>query len=57
VGLEMIMPRSNSIVIPLKEAKEEGGVKLKEGEEKRFEEIGFEVGKVLASKGKEAIPA
>jgi hypothetical protein len=32
--------------------KEEGGARLKEGEEKRFEQIGLQVGAALAARGR-----
>ncbi len=44
-GLEIIMPRASPIVVSHKE--EEGGIKLKEGEEKKFEQIGLQVGATL----------
>ena len=40
--LEIIAPRESAIVFGLKE--KEGGARLKEGEEKRFEQIGFRLG-------------
>jgi flavodoxin len=50
LGLEMIIPRTSAIVASQKE--EKGGVKLKEGEERRFEQIGLQVGTALLARGK-----
>jgi flavodoxin len=54
LGLQIIAPRESAIVFGLK--KEEDGARLKEGEEKRFEQIGTEVGTALAARGT-VIPA
>ncbi|MGA9842480.1 MAG: hypothetical protein WBQ25_09215 [Nitrososphaeraceae archaeon] len=40
--LEIIAPRASAIVFGMKE--KEGRASLKEGEEKRFEQIGFRLG-------------
>ena len=40
--LDIIAPRESAIVFGQKE--KEGGARLKEGEEKRFEQIGFRLG-------------
>jgi flavodoxin len=50
LGLEIITPHSSAIVVSHKEA--QGGVKLKEGEEERFEQIGVQVGTALLAKKK-----
>jgi flavodoxin len=50
LGLQIIAPRQSAIVLGLK--KEEGGARLKEGEEKRFEQIGLQVGTALAARGR-----
>jgi flavodoxin len=44
LGFQIIAPRESAIVFGVK--KEEGGAKLKEGEEKRFEQIGNEIAKM-----------
>ena len=49
-GLQIIAPRESAIVFGAK--KEEGGARLKEGEEKRFEQIGIQVGTALAARGR-----
>lgn len=56
LGLQIMAPRASAIVFTLKERGAIAGARLKEGEEKRFEEIGKQVGTALASKGK-VIPA
>jgi flavodoxin len=48
-GLQIIAPRESALVFGVK--KEEGGARLKEGEEKRFEQIGTQVGTALAARG------
>ncbi|MCL5067364.1 MAG: flavodoxin family protein [Thaumarchaeota archaeon] len=48
-GLVMVVPRSSALVVSVKEV--EGGVKLKDGEEKRFEQFGRHVGTALAARG------
>jgi len=50
LGLQIIAPRESAIVFGVK--KEEGGARLKEGEEKRFEQIGTQVGTALAVRGR-----
>ncbi|MGA2240256.1 MAG: flavodoxin domain-containing protein [Candidatus Bathyarchaeia archaeon] len=47
-GLQIIAPRESAIVFGVK--KEEGGARVKEGEEKRFEQIGLQVGTALAAR-------
>ena len=49
-GLQIIAPRESALVFGVK--KEEGGARLKEGEEKRFEQIGIQVGTDLAARGR-----
>jgi flavodoxin len=49
-GLQTIAPRESALVFGVK--KEEGGARLKEGEEKRFEQIGIQVGTALAARGR-----
>jgi flavodoxin len=50
LGLQIIAPRKSALVLGVK--KEEGGARLKEGEEKRFEQIGTQVGTALAARGR-----
>jgi flavodoxin len=50
LGLQIIAPRQSAIVLGAK--KEQGGARLKEGEEKRFEQIGTQVGTALPSRGR-----
>jgi hypothetical protein len=50
LGLQIIAPRESAIVFGVK--KEEGGARLKEGEEKRFEQIGTQVETSLTPRGK-----
>jgi len=50
LGLQIIVPRESAIVFSVK--KEEGGVRLKEGEEKRFEQVGTQVGIALTARGR-----
>lgn len=47
-GLQIIAPRESAIVFGVK--KEEGSARLKEGEEKRFEQVGLQVGAALAAR-------
>ena len=49
-GFQIIAGRESAIVFGVK--KEEGGARLKEGEEKRFEQIGTHVGTALAARRK-----
>ena len=53
-GLEIIAPRASATVVSHKD--DEGGIRLKEGEEKRFEQIGREVGTAFLARA-EGIPA
>jgi len=46
LGLHIIAPRASAIVFRVKE--KEGGARLKEGEDKRFEQIGLQVGTIKA---------
>ena len=48
LGLQIIAPRESAIVFGVK--KEEGSARLKEGEEKRFEQVGLKVGSTLAAR-------
>ncbi len=52
LGLRIIAPRESAIVFALKEAGAITGARLKEGEEKRFEQIGTQVGTALAARGR-----
>ena len=52
LGLQIIAPRESATVFTLKERGAITGARLKEGEEKRFEHIGLQVGTTLATKGK-----
>jgi len=52
LGLRIIAPRESAIVLTLKERGAITGARLKEGEEKRFEEIGTQVGTALAARGR-----
>jgi|SRR5579875_714615 len=58
LGLDIILDRTSAIVVPQKE-NQQGGVMLKEGEEKRFAEIGRQVGAAYLEAGKRTatIPA
>jgi len=49
LGLQMITPRESAIVLTLKERGVITGARLKEGEQKKFEQIGLEVGGALAA--------
>ena len=53
LGLQIIAPRESAIVLGLK--KEEGCARLKEGEEKRFEQVGLQVGTMKAQSGARTI--
>jgi flavodoxin len=55
LGLQVIAPRESAIVFSLKERGAITGAKLKEGEEKRFEQIGLQVGTVTAQSGGQTI--
>jgi len=50
--LEVIAPRESAIIFTLKERGVVTGARLKEGEEKRFEQIGAQVGTALATRGR-----
>ncbi len=54
-GLEMIAPRESALILGRQKG-EKGNVKLKDGEDERFEQIGHQVGTMLAAKEK-TIPA
>ena len=47
--LKLIAPRESAIVLGIKE--KDGGARLKEGEEMRFEQIGLQIGTVKAQSG------
>ena len=49
LGLRIIVPRESAIVFSLKERGSIIGARLKEGEEKRFEQVGVQVGTALAA--------
>jgi flavorubredoxin len=49
LGFRIIAPRESAIVSSLKERGAITGARFKEGEEKRFEQVGVEVGTVLAA--------
>jgi len=53
LGLQIIAPRESAIVLGLK--KEEGCARIKEGEEKRFEQVGLQVGTMKAQSGARTI--
>ena len=55
MGLLITAQHSSAIVSNQKEA--EGGIQLKEGEEKRFEQVGLQVGTAFLASRKEVIPA
>ena len=59
LGLEIILERASAIVVSQKE--KQGGIMLKDSEENRLEEIGFQVGtaflKAISLRKKEAVPA
>jgi len=48
--IELIAPRESAIVFTLKERGAITGARLKEGEEKRFEQIGLRLGSTLAAR-------
>ena len=50
LGLQIIAPRESAVVFGVK--KEEGSMRLKEGEEKKFEQAGTQVGTALAAEGR-----
>jgi flavodoxin len=49
-GLKIIAPRESALVFSLKERGATTGARLKEGEEKRFEQVGLQVGSALAAR-------
>ena len=49
-GLQIIAPRESAIVFALKEMGEITGARLKEGEERRFRQIGLQLGTELLAK-------
>ena len=49
-GLKIIAPRESALVFSLKERGAIASARLKEGEEKRFEQIGTQVGTALAAR-------
>jgi flavodoxin len=55
LGLEVIAPHESAIVFTLKERGAITGARLKEGEEKRFEHIGLQVGTITAQSGGQTI--
>ena len=55
LGLEVIAPHESAIVFTLKERGAITGARLKEGEEKRFEQIGLQVGTIAAQSGGQTI--
>jgi len=55
LGLQIIAPRDSAIVFALKERGAITGARLKEGEEKRLEQIGLRVGTMKAQSGAQTI--
>ena len=55
LGLQIIAPRESAIVFALKETGTITGASLKEGEEKRFEQIGLQIGTMKAQSGGQTI--
>jgi flavodoxin len=53
--LQIIAPRESAMVFTLKERGAITGARLKEGEEKRFEQIGLQVGTITAQPGRPTI--
>jgi flavodoxin len=51
-GLQIIAPCESALVFSLKERGAVTGARLKEGEEKRFEQIGIQVGTAVAARGR-----
>jgi flavorubredoxin len=49
LGVKLTAPRESAIVLGIKE--KDGGARLKEGEEMRFEQIGIQIGTVKAQSG------
>lgn len=52
LGLQVIAPRESATVSTVKNKDAIDGARLKEGEEKRFEQIGTQVGAALAAAGR-----
>jgi flavodoxin len=50
LSLQIIAPRESAIALSLKEGGTITGARLKEGEEKRFEQVGLQVGAALAAR-------
>ena len=50
LGLQIIAPRESAMVSSSKERGAIAGARLKEGEEKRFEQVGLQVGTALAAR-------
>jgi len=50
LGLRIIAPRESAMVFALKEASAIAGARLKEGEEKRFGQVGTQVGTALTAR-------
>jgi flavodoxin len=50
LNLRIIAPRESAVVLSLKERGAITGARLKEGEEKRFEQVGLQVGSALAAR-------
>jgi len=55
-GLQIIVPRESAIVFALKEMGTITGARLKEGEDKRFKEIGVQLGTELLAKKEHQAP-
>ncbi len=53
--MKMIAPRESALMLG-RQKSEKGNVKLKDGEEERFEQLGHQVGTILVAK-EEMIPA
>lgn len=53
-GLRIIAPRKSAIVFTLKERGSITGARLKEGENKVFEQIGLQIGNAIIQSGKKA---
>ena len=51
LGLRIIAPHESAIVFTLKEKGAITGARIKEGEEKKFEQIGLKVGTTIAARG------
>jgi len=52
LDLQIIAPRESAIVFASKESGAITGARLKEGEEKRFEQVGTQVGTTLIARGR-----